>query len=266
MRKIKEFLILLVHINMKGVIFLNKQVELLKEKFREIKGKEFCESLREGYTGIGFTFESLLEKKEDNSYNPDVNGIEIKTRYGYSKAYTTLFCLTPKGYENTIEHLLKYYGYSDKDGLKSFKGDVFSKKNNVIANKFIFKLKVAEYSKQLKLIILDINLNVLDKSIYWDLSEIKNRVYTKLNFLALINGYPYKRDGKVYYKYTSLDIYKLKSFNYFLEALKNDEIYITFNIGTFKSGKRLGDIHDHGTAFKLKRGCINKLFDEYSVF
>lgn len=94
-----------------------------------------------------------------------------------------------------------------------------------------------------------------------ELYDIKNRLKTKFNYLAYIIGYPYKRYNKTYYKYNTLKIYKLKSFNNFIELLEKQKIYITVNIEYFKKGKRTGEIHDRGTAFRLSTENIKDLFE-----
>ena len=91
---------------------------------------------------------------------------------------------------------------------------------------------------------------------------IKNRLFTKINYLAYVKGYPYKINNETYYKYTNLYIYKLKTFNDFLNLLEKDLLYLTFNISTFNKVERLNQIHDHGVAFKLRNTCILRLFNK----
>lgn len=242
---------------------MQDEILLLKDKFNEIKEKGLCKSLRNGSTGIGFTFETLIGKKEDNLSEADFNGIEIKVKFGYSKSPTTLFSLTPKGYDYTIKHILNTYGYPDKENkkYKCFRGNAYYNSNCVTANRYIMKLKINYELNRLELIILDINLKILDKSIYWDLKDLKGRLYKKLNYLAYIKGYPYIRNNETYYKYTNLNIYKLKSFEIFLNLIEQDKVHVSFNIGTCKRGKNIGKIEDRGTAFKLNNNYINELFD-----
>lgn len=241
---------------------MNIKINEFKKLFLEIKNNENHKSLRTGNTGIGYTFENLINKKEDNLSIPDYNGIEIKTKLGYSKSPLTLFTLTPKkDNETATKYLLETFGYPNKNlKYKSFRTDVYLNKNNIVANKYIIKLKIDQENNILKLIILDIDLNIIEDSIYWNLSDIKNRLQTKLNYLAHIIGYPYKFNNETYYKYTNLKIYKLKSFDNFLELLETNKIYITFNIGYFRTGKRVGEIHDRGTAFRISTDNIDELF------
>ena len=243
---------------------MENNIKKLKELFNKIKNNEFSESLRTGSTSIGYTFESLIGKKEDSSYLPDFNGIEIKTKLGYSKSPMTLFTLVPKKDNvSCIKEILHKYGYPDKTkGLKSFRGNVFYKHNNIIANKFIFKSIIDEKNHILKLIIYDLNFNIIDNDIYWELEEIKDRLFKKLNYLAIIKGYPYVKNDKQMFKYTNLNIYKLKGFDAFLNLLKSDDIFIVFNIGMHKSAERFGQICDRGTAFRINIKNIDELFEK----
>ena len=244
---------------------MNNSIDNLKYYFNAIKNKKFNKSLRIGTTGIGYTFESLINKKEDNNFLPDFEGIEIKTKLGYTKSSTTLFCLTPnKDNDMAIKYILNEYGYPNKTNkkFKSFKGDVCCNSNNFIGNKYIFKIKIDYINERINLIICDRNLNIIDNSIYWLFDDLKTRLYTKLKYLAYIKGYPYKINGNTYYKYTNLNIYKLKDFDTFIALIEKGYIYVTFNIGIFDKDYRYGEVHDRGTAFRLKSDCINMLFDE----
>lgn len=243
---------------------MQENIKKLKYLFMKIRNMELTESLRTGTTGLGFTFETLIGKTEDSDFLPDFNGIEIKTKLGYTKSPITLFTLVPhKHDESSIKYILNNFGYPDKSKeFKCFRGDVFYNFNNIIANKYIFKTAVDEKEDKLKLIIYDKNFNMINDAIYWDLEELRTRLFIKLNYLAIIKGYPYRRGGKVFYKYTTLSVYKLKGFEAFLKLLKQDKIYIVFNIGMHKSANRFGQICDRGTAFRIRLDSINELFDK----
>ena len=51
-------------------------------------------------------------------------------------------------------------------------------------------------------------------------------------------------------------------FTLFLKLIDDGKISITFRIGVFKSGKRKGQIHDHGTEFGIDEINLQLLFDE----
>ena len=69
-------------------------------------------------------------------------------------------------------------------------------------------------------------------------------------------------DGNGYYYYNSIKFYKMKSFEVFLSLIENGVISITFKIGYYKTGRRMGEIYDHGTDFSINANDITALYDE----
>lgn len=245
---------------------MKENIKLLKEKFKEIKNLGLVQSLRKGTTGLGYTFESLLGKSEDSKPIPDFNGIEIKTKLGYSKSPITLFTLAPhKNNDYAIDYILHNFGYpTNNSKLKAFRGDVYYTKNNIIANRYICKLFFSDDYKILKLLIFDTKLNLINNEIYWDVQDMTERIITKTNYLAIIKGYPYNKNNDIFYKYVSLTIYKYKGTTTFIELLKQNKIYVTFNIGMHSDANKFGQICDRGTAFRIKIDYIDELFDKIS--
>lgn len=247
---------------------MNDRVKSLKEKFEEIKSQGLIRSLRSGPTGVGYTFESLIGKSEDQSYKPDFQGIEIKTKIRYSESPITLFNLTPKGINDfDMKKLTNLYGYPDKKYkyYKNFKGDVYSLKHLPIGRQGnYFNLMVDYISKKVFLFVYQKDATLVNDEMYWNFSDLEERLTTKLNTLAFIKAYPHVIDGATYYKYIKIELYKLKGFDIFINLLKSGDIYITFNIDTYKFGRRKGQIHDHGTAFRIKRKNLEKLFTKIS--
>lgn len=242
---------------------MKDSIKILKNKFKDIKSKGLCKSLRNGTTGIGFTFETLLGKDEDRTFEPDFEGIEIKVKLGYTKTPTTLFCLNPTGQEYVAKYLLDKYGYPDKKdkSIKNFRVEAHSQKNKISANRYILKLKVDYNLERINLIILNLDFNVIDNSIFWNFKDLKERLTKKLNYLAYVKGYPYKQNNETYYKYTNMNIYKLKNFELFLKSIEENKIYVIFNIGIAKKGPNIGKIEDRGTAFKINNDNIEDLFE-----
>ena len=239
----------------------------LQKKFKEIRQNELNKSLRDGTGGMGYTFETLIGKKEDSNFLPDYKGIEIKTKMGFGKAPLTLFCMNPKRNDKLwySKYLLDNFGYMNpKDkNLKKFTEKVYL--NNFADSKdfIIYKAIIDLKNNKLKIIIVDRNYNFIDDGIYWNLDELEERIYTKLSCLALINGYPYYKDGEKYFKYTKLQFYRLKSFYIFLELLERNAIYIDFNIDMISDkNSNYGKIHDRGVSFKLNVNYLDNLFEK----
>ena len=73
----------------------DNSISRLIEKFLKIKALGFIPSSRSHNTGIGKTFEDLLEKEEDNLAEADFEGIEVKSQRSTASSYITLFTKSP---------------------------------------------------------------------------------------------------------------------------------------------------------------------------
>lgn len=247
---------------------MTEDVLNLQKKFKKIKSLGWIESKRNGSTGVGYTFENLLNIEENSLEIPDYNSIEIKTQRIKSKSYINLFNATPNSEQLfAIENLRNNYGYPDKI-LKNYKilhCDVFANKLENLGSKYKTKLKTDRKNKKIKLIILDNSLQIVDDKISWSFELLKEKLSRKLNYLAFI-----KADSKIinrveYFKYTELTIYKLKSFNKFIELIDKGIIKITFKIGVIRKGEKTGKIDNHGTSFSISKINLEKLYDKINI-
>ena len=69
---------------------MTKKIKKLNSKFLSIKNQGWIETLRNCNSGIGYTFETLIGKTEENFPVPDYEGIEIKTTRYKSNAITKI--------------------------------------------------------------------------------------------------------------------------------------------------------------------------------
>lgn len=237
---------------------------LFKKKFDYIKDMGWIRSMRKGPTGIGYTFEQLLGKDEDFFSIPDFRSIEIKTQRSSSNYDITLFNAAPDG-ENLFEvkRIYDKYGHYSANDKKN---KVL--KNCAVANKlsnvgiwYKFGLIVSDIDKKVYLCVYDKNNVLIDMQSYWSYYYLKERIYTKLKYLAFIEAENKSINGIEYYKYSKLSFYKLKSFDTFINLIKAGIITITFKIDVFKSGKRIGQVHDHGTGFSINKNNLSMLYD-----
>ena len=242
----------------------NNILQLLK-KFEEIKQEGLHKSLRSGSTGIGYTFECLIGKNEDTSFTPDYKGIEIKTKLGYSKTPLTLFSLTPKSNSDyTIKNLVFRFGYPESSfsEFKVLRALATCNSTVLVAKRYYFDLLVDRNNRKIKLLIRNIHGVIISDDVFWDFEELRNRLETKLKYMALVIGYPYMYDNVTYYKYFRITIYRLKLFEDFLELIEKGIIKIIFNVGIDKSALNYGKIYDHGTSFKIPTAYIYRLFNK----
>lgn len=247
---------------------ITKELKNLKKEFERIKNMGYVKATRSGPTGIGKTFEDLLRKQENSLELPDCNGIEIKTKGGYSRCYTTLFGATPQGKkEFEIERLRSTYGYPDEvyKHQKFLHASVQANCSTLVGNRFLFKLVVKYEQQKIFLLIMDRNMNILEEKAYWDFETLRTKLERKVQYMALVKAWPNNINDEVYYKYYDIDFYKLKGFVEFIRLIEDGTIRITFKIGIFRKGFRAGKLHDRGTGFEIQEIDMLKLFDKIDV-
>ena len=242
-------------------------IDELLTKFTEIAYKGWIESHRQHNTGIGKTFEDLLEKVEDNIGNPDYKGIELKTHRSNSNSFTTLFTACPDGpkpSENT--RLREIYGEIDeKSGLKTLHTSIFATRKTIYFNKNKFQMEVNKDDKKIYLLVFDMDDNLIEKITFWTFESLNKKLERKLKILALVDSKSRKENGKELFKYDKITICKFKNFDKFLDAISNGKIMLDIRIGVYKSGKYYGKTHDHGTGFRIKESDLECLYDIFEL-
>lgn len=247
---------------------MEKYINELIKKFEIIKNAGFVESKINEKSGSGVTLENLLNCGAGDLCYPDFNGIELKVIRKYNDASIDLFNCTPDGpHLNTTQWLTRNYGYPDKDfpQKKALKGEINSLVTNKIGLFYFFKLKISKKEKKVILEIYNHKGEKINNELYWDFKWIKQKLNTKMKFLAIIESTKFYSKGKYYFKYENIKIYKLKNFNAFIKLIEKGVINITFKTGYYKSGKYYGKFHDHGTSFRIKKENINLLYDNIQI-
>lgn len=235
---------------------MSKNIKQLINKFKEIKKMEYIKGINNRYDGIGYTFENLLGKEPDNFSFPDYNMIEIKTIRSYSKSSLHLFSLSPEGKDFfESKRLYNAYGHKGiiKDNEKVLNNDAVCGKLTKVGINNYFSLKVDYKEKKVRLLVYDNNKKLIEDYSYWTFDNIELALNRKFKNLAIIEAWDKTINNQKYYKYWDLSIYKLRDFNTFIKYLEKGKITIIFNYGTFKTGKKKGEMHNHGTIFSIKK-------------
>lgn len=245
---------------------MNNSFNLLYQKYKSIENCGWIKSKRLGTSGIGYTFECLIGKSEENFPIPDFKGIEIKTSRHNSWGKIHLFHATPDGdYLFPIKEVLDKLGYPDKDfpEYKVFNFSVNAKKYTNIGYSKKAKILVDNQKEKIYLVAKNKLNQDLNLKISWSFKMLEERINLKLKYLAIVKAKS-KKEGKTeYFKYDRIYFYQLKDFNTLIKLIECGKINITFMIGLHKSGKRFGQIHDRGTAFTIYEKDINLLYDKY---
>lgn len=233
-------------------------------KFIKIKSAGWIKSKRNGTTGIGYTFEELIGKKEDYSFNPDFLDIEIKTMRQYSKQKIHLFGLSPEegNGEYPMKKILNKLGYNSKNkpNTKYLKVGINAVEFSNVG--YYEKLKIVINRERERIELLAIkNGYKANLEVYWPFDKLETRLKTKLSKLALVIAKNRISNNEEYFYYYSIIFYRLKSFHVFLDLLEKGIITLRFNVEGKIEGNEITEMCDRGSSFLINRIDLDKLFE-----
>lgn len=235
----------------------------LKQKFEEIKKMGWVKSGRKGNTGIGYTFEKLLGKDEDALCYPDYNGIEIKTHRENSSSYVTLFNYNPIGESSyELKRLFNNYSYihTKNNKIRALNAYVYCDYIRDVGINYKFSLKVDENEQRIYLVVFDRLGNFIEKKSYWTFQTLKEKLYTKLQYLAFVEAKSKFVNGIEYFKYSKISFYILKDFDTFIKLMKHSKIRISFLVSGLLGND--DNFNSHGTSFSIKKENLCLLFNQ----
>ena len=246
----------------------NNCKELLK-KFKSISKQGWIKGINNYTNSAGLTFESLLNKKSDSLFFPDYQGIEIKTTQRFSHYPITLFSKTfdgPSLYQ--MNEILKKYGRTDfiyKD-KKTLNCNLNCNKKTLVNGKYYFKLNISKKDKKLYLETYDIFDNFIEKNAFINFESLKTHLELKLSTLAIVYASKKNIENIPYFRYYKIIIYKLLSFDKFIELLKNDVIIVEIVGRISRSGTEIGRQRNKNLVFKISKENIDKLFKAIKIY
>lgn len=243
---------------------LHSDEEKLLNEFSKIKKLGWIKGDKCNNGSAGILMEKLLNNNWTNFEIPDYEGVEIKTKYSNKEKYITLFCATPDSFLFEAKRLLNNYGYPDKQypQYNIFNTSIYSGRYTKIESNYIFKLDTDFNTNNIMLNIYDKNFNLIDTDTKWSFDLLEEKLLRKLKKLAFININKKYINNEVYYKYENISLYRLKSFETFINLINEGKIRIVFRIGIYKSGPKFGQIYDHGTSFCIKVNDLEQLFQK----
>ncbi len=226
----------------------------LKEEFEKIKQTGWIKTHRKGDTGIGKTFEDLLEKVEDNNALPDFGDIEIKTKRQATSSMITLFTKSPDYPPKANTMLREQYGYPSPkyENMNILHTTVQAKEFNTHANGLGYKIEIDDANKRLILYIKDLQTKqLLLNNVYWAFDKIESALNKKLKFIAIVSADEKKENNKNYFWFKEIILITGLTLEKFLTAIRNGHVMVDIRIGVYNSGKNKGKTHDHGTGFRI---------------
>ncbi len=240
---------------------MNKNCEEFKELYEQVKKMGWIPSHRKGNTGIGKTFEDLIHKKEDNLALPDFKNIEIKSQRNASSSMITLFTKSPDYPKKVNSFLRENFGNFSKeyDGKKILHTTVSTKHFNTHVSGNDFKILIDKDNRRLVLQVRKHETQeIIYENAYWSFENLEKALIKKLKFIAVIGADEKVENSVNYFLYNKLQLITGLTFENFLNALENGDIFVDIRIGVYNTGKNIGKTHDHGTGFRIKLDTLLK--------
>lgn len=238
-------------------------IRQFSQGFQEVKEMGFVKSHRKNNTGIGKTFEDLMGVPENNIQDVDfMDLIEIKTKRLESESMLTIFTLAPTYPEKSNSHLRDTYGMIEEgDKFKRLHTTMTALNYNNFGKNLGFKLECDDNEEKIYIRILDKTTNtVVDDEIYYTYEKLRDVITKKCANVAYVVAESRTTEEGEEFHFTSANLLTGFTFEKFLEAVKNGIIKYDIRIGSYKSGKNIGKIHDHGSGFRIQKNEITSLF------
>ena len=164
---------------------MNNDINILNDKFLQVKKLNWIKATSKGNGNVGITFENAIGKERENFPIADYNGIEIKTSLNKNtRPYITLFSATPDGpYIFGTQTLKEKYGWTSPKlkGYKVFYARVNGKKLKKINNKYFMKINVDYNNEKLNSYFnLNNDINISDE----DFEKLLGRKLNPINIKA----------------------------------------------------------------------------------
>lgn len=212
---------------------MNENYEELKELFNKIKRNGWIKAHRTGNTGIGKTFEDLLDKKEDNLSLPDFKDIEIKSQRNATNSMITLFTKSPDYPVCVNTFLRENFGSisSEYDNMKILHTTINTKDFNTHLSGNNFKILVDRNLKRLVLQVQNNNTKqIIYENAYWSFENLQKCLEHKLKYVAIVGADEKFEGSNNYFKFTDIMLITGLTLDKFLEALENGDILVDIRI------------------------------------
>jgi hypothetical protein len=223
-------------------------------RFDGVKERGWISSLREGDTGIGYTFETLCGITENNDQLADFRGIEIKCqgiKEGQIRANgkVNLFQSGPV-WSSVLRarDRIRQLGKPGETGLYSCYSQVTTAANNLN-----LLLEVADEQERIN---LRKNLNILG---YWPFESLESRLLEKHSRAVFIKANVRRTGGGTKYKFEELVYCDRPSIVRFVKLVSLRNIVFEFTM----SEKPDGRVRNHGYPWRLTR---SELLDHLFTF
>ena len=237
-------------------------LQKFKKDFEEVKSRGFIKSHRSHNTGIGKTFEDLVNVKENNKQEVDyLDELELKSSRELSGSMVTLFSKAPSHPPKANTELRLKFG-KDENGLKILHTTISGNKFNTFLKKYGFKLEINEEEERIYILIKDLESGtLLDFDCYYTFEDLRKIIEKKCKNIAFITAKHKLEGDQEFFHFEKAVLLTGLTFNKFLEGIKIGDILYDIRIGVYRGGKNRGNTHDHGSSFRIKKIRIKHIFE-----
>lgn len=229
-----------------------RSIEEVIQRLIEIRDKGYVKTHRAHDTGVGKTLEDLLGISENNIKLPDIGEIELKAKRIESGSMLTLATKSPLPM-GVNRVLFENYKYLDDYGYYNLHSTVYGSRPNSLG----FRITLVKDKLALE--------NPKNIVAYWPVSVFDDTLRSKSDRILLVFAQTKGERKTINEQFLYSEAYLLSNLNRdkFLAAIANDKLKVDIRIGVFRSGKRQGQYHDHGTGFRIGKIDFLQLFDSY---
>lgn len=195
---------------------------------------------------------------------PDYQGIEIKCTTRFSRYPISLFSKSfddPSFFE--MNRLINTYGTEDNiyKGRKILMANLKVNEKISINNNYYFELKIDKKKGKIYINIYDNNNKLIENEPYISFNSLKEHLEVKLTNLAIVYASKKEIDDKINYRYYKMCIYKLISFDKFIELLENSIIKTSIIRRISLSGNEEGRQRNKNLLLQIQKENILYLFN-----
>jgi hypothetical protein len=216
----------------------------LLDRFDDVAGRGWIDSLRAGDTGIGYTFETLLGIRENNDRRADYKGIELKCKAvkdgsSYSTGKINLFQQGPVWTTGlSAKELLQLIGRQRPDGFYACNSQVTTRANNLG-----LAISVIDLESKVDL------LRRFDRLGYWPFAKLAERLKEKHSRAAIVKAKSRQTKAKDQFKYEEFIYCEQPSIDRFVTLVRNRNIVFEF----LMREEQGGNVRNRGYPWRLVR-------------
>lgn len=195
---------------------------------------------------------------------PNYQGIEIKCTTRFSRYPISLFSKSfddPSFFE--MNRLINTYGTEDNiyKGRKILMANLKVNEKISINNNYYFELKIDKKKGKIYINIYDNNNKLIENEPYISFNSLKEHLEVKLTNLAIVYASKKEIDDKINYRYYKMCIYKLISYDKFIELLENSIIKTSIIRRISLSGNEEGRQRNKNLLLQIQKENILDLFN-----